>query len=55
MTELTYPSIAKVALDVPLRGLFDYIVTTEGPVPQEGMRVRVPFGARVQIGFIAAC
>ncbi len=55
MTELTYPPIAKVALDVPLRGLFDYIVTTEGPVPQEGMRVRVSFGGRVKIGFIAAC
>jgi primosomal protein N' (replication factor Y) len=55
MTELTYPPIAKVALDVPLRSLFDYIVTTEGPVPQEGMRVRVSFGERVKIGFIAAC
>ena len=55
MTELIYPPIAKVALDVPLRGLFDYIVTTEGPVPQEGMRVRVSFGGRVKIGFIAAC
>ena len=55
MTELIYPPIAKVALDVPLRGLFDYIVTTEGPPPQEGMRVRVSFGGRVKIGFIAAC
>lgn len=55
MTELTYPPIANVALDVPLRGLFDYIVTMDGPFPQEGMRVRVSFGERVKIGFIAGC
>ncbi len=55
MTELTHLPIAKVALDVPLHRLFDYIVPTEGPIPQEGMRVRVSFGAHTKIGFIAGC
>ncbi len=56
MTELIdYPPIVKVALDVPLRRLFDYIVPTEGLAPQQGMRVRVPFGEQTKIGVIASC
>ena len=56
MNELeAYPLIAKVALDLPLRVLFDYTLNAEGPMPQQGMRVRVPFGEQTKVGVIAAC
>ncbi len=56
MNELeVYPLIAKVALDLPLRVLFDYTLNAEGPMPQQGMRVRVPFGEQTKVGVIAAC
>ena len=42
-------SIARVAVPVPLRRVFDYTVAS-GPPPQPGARVRVPFGHRHLIG-----
>lgn len=42
----------RVALPVPMRRLFDYIVPTHLPDPVEGGRVKVPFGQRQLIGFV---
>ena len=39
-----------MALDTPLRQTFDYLMPAEGPAPQVGMRVEVPFGRRQLIG-----
>lgn len=46
---LTAP-ILKIALDVPLDRLFDYL--SNGEVVQIGQRVLVPFGRRSQIGIV---
>jgi len=43
-------SILKIALDVPLDRLFDYL--SGGHVAQIGQRVLVPFGRRSQIGIV---
>jgi primosomal protein N' (replication factor Y) len=48
---LTKP-ILKVALDVPLDRLFDYL--SNGAQVQVGQRVLVPFGRRQQIGIVMA-
>lgn len=45
-------TIAKVALPVPLRHTFDFIVPSELSVPHIGVRVRVPFGRRRLIGMV---
>jgi primosomal protein N' (replication factor Y) len=44
-------SCARIALDVPLAKLFDYALP-EGPEPQIGDRVVVPFGARQSLGVV---
>jgi primosomal protein N' (replication factor Y) len=44
-------TIARVALPVPLRRLFDYRVP-DGHPPRPGVRVRVPFGRRSLIGVV---
>ena len=43
--------ILKVALDVPLDGVFDYRADT---MLQAGQRVLVPFGSRQQVGIVVA-
>ena len=43
-------SILKIALDLPLERLFDYL--SSGEVAQIGQRVLVPFGQRKQIGIV---
>jgi primosomal protein N' (replication factor Y) (superfamily II helicase) len=48
------PQILRVALDTPLRRLFDYLPEAEASVPAGvGARVRVPFGRQRLIGVIA--
>ncbi len=50
---LTNPEILRVALDTPLRRLFDYLPATDGRHdPTVGARVRVPFGRQRLIGVI---
>src|ERR1700685_135013 len=47
--------IFRVALDTPLRRLFDYLPPSAdgaGPTPAPGMRVRVPFGRQRLVGVI---
>jgi primosomal protein N' (replication factor Y) (superfamily II helicase) len=46
--------ILRVALDTPLRRLFDYLppLVPGGPEPSPGCRVRVPFGRARRIGII---
>ncbi|MBP6582765.1 MAG: primosomal protein N' [Chromatiaceae bacterium] len=48
--------ILRIAVPVPLPGLFDYLpLAAEGsPQPQPGMRVQVSFGSRVRVGMIVA-
>ncbi len=49
------PTIAHVAIDIPLRRYFDYILTpTITAQIQPGMRVLVPFGRRRLIGVVLA-
>jgi len=44
--------ILKVAINVPLSRLFDYLPPASGPVPALGCRVLVPFGRRQQVGVV---
>ena len=44
--------IVRIALDVPLRTLFDYRLPAGAPAPSPGTRVRVPFGRRSLIGVV---
>jgi primosomal protein N' (replication factor Y) len=44
--------ISRVALDVPLRRLFDYRVPDGTAAPLPGTRVRVPFGRQSLIGLV---
>jgi primosomal protein N' (replication factor Y) len=44
-------AIVRVALDTPLRRLFDYLPCA-GELPQPGARVRVPFGRQRLIGVV---
>jgi primosomal protein N' (replication factor Y) (superfamily II helicase) len=49
------PKILRVALDTPLRRLFDYLPPAQGSVPPSvGARVRVPFGRQRLIGLVIA-
>ena len=49
------PQIFRVALDTPLRQLFDYLPPPPGATPPAvGARVRVPFGRRRLIGMVLA-
>ena len=45
-------AVLKVAVNVPLSRLFDYLPPSVGPVPQPGCRVRVSFGRRRQAGVV---
>jgi primosomal protein N' (replication factor Y) len=44
--------ISRVALDVPLRRIFDYRVPEGAAAPLPGTRVRVPFGRQSLIGLV---
>jgi primosomal protein N' (replication factor Y) len=46
------PAILKVAVNVPLSREFDYLPPADRAPPQPGYRVRVPFGARRQVGVV---
>ncbi len=46
--------ILKVAIDAPLRHLFDYLPLFNVPPPAVGCRVRVPFGRRSRVGLVVA-
>ncbi len=50
------PCCLKVALPLPLPGLFDYVPEDGSAVDQDwiGCRVRVPFGARELVGWVSA-
>jgi primosomal protein N' (replication factor Y) (superfamily II helicase) len=45
-------NISRIALDVPLRRLFDYLIPAGAAAPLPGSRVRVPFGRRSLIGVV---
>ena len=54
MPDTPFPYL-KVALDAPVRQLFDYLLPQGGGAPPEaGMRVEVPFGRGTRIGIVAA-
>lgn len=44
--------ILRVALDVPLDTLFDYLAPSDGPTPTPGARVLVSFGRRKLVGVV---
>ncbi len=48
---MTEPIFCQVAIDTPLRQLFDYRLSTQLHV-QPGVRVRVPFGRREVVGLV---
>jgi primosomal protein N' (replication factor Y) len=48
----TEPRIAQVALDTPLRTLFDYLIPEDAQVIKVGQRVKVPFGRRQMLGVV---
>jgi primosomal protein N' (replication factor Y) (superfamily II helicase) len=46
--------IVRVALDTPLRRLFDYLPPLQPSVPPApGARVRIPFGRQRRVGIVA--
>ncbi|HEY6454467.1 MAG TPA: primosomal protein N' [Steroidobacteraceae bacterium] len=45
-------NISRIALDVPLRRLFDYLIPVGAAAPPPGSRVRVPFGRRSLVGVV---
>ena len=48
------PTYIRIALPVPLRRKYDYVLAPEQPLPKLGGRVRVPFGSRDMVGFVVA-
>ena len=55
MNLIPEPLVLRVALDTPLRRLFDYLPPPAGGSPvRAGMRVRVPFGRQRRIGVVIA-
>jgi primosomal protein N' (replication factor Y) len=48
------PPVLKVAINVPLSRLFDYLPPADGMHPLPGARVRVPFGRQRQVGLVVA-
>lgn len=48
MTELCL----HVAVNAPIRHGYDYLPPVRGPMPPPGVRVRVPFGPRKQVGVV---
>ena len=51
---MTEPTILKVAVNVPLSRLFDYLPPAGSAAIQPGSRVLVPFGRREKIGVVMA-
>lgn len=51
---MTQPAILRIALDTPLRRLFDYLPPRDALVPKVGTRVRVPFGRQRLVGVVVA-
>jgi primosomal protein N' (replication factor Y) (superfamily II helicase) len=51
---LSATHILRVALDTPLRRLFDYLPPRDAPLPEVGARVRVPFGRQRLVGVVIA-
>jgi primosomal protein N' (replication factor Y) len=52
---LTTTVILRIALDTPLRRLFDYLPPRDSlALPQVGTRVRVPFGRQRKVGIVIA-
>ena len=49
---MTLQPIVRVALDTPLRRLFDYL--SDGQPVAVGCRVRVPFGRQTLVGLVVA-
>jgi primosomal protein N' (replication factor Y) (superfamily II helicase) len=52
---MTLPCVFRVALDTPLKRLFDYLPSAQGLLPvriEPGMRVRVPFGRQRLVGIV---
>jgi primosomal protein N' (replication factor Y) len=49
---LTAAAILRIALDTPLRRLFDYLPPENVPAPVIGARVRVPFGRQRLVGVV---
>ena len=45
-------AVLRVALDVPLRRLFDYLPPGGSAPIEPGMRIRVPFGRQKLVGFV---
>src|SRR5581483_2795412 len=46
-------AVLRIALDMPLRRLFDYLPSPDAPVRGEvGQRVRVPFGRQRLVGLV---
>jgi primosomal protein N' (replication factor Y) len=52
--KISEPTILKVAVNVPLSRLFDYLPPAGSPDVQPGSRVLVPFGRRRQTGMVMA-
>jgi primosomal protein N' (replication factor Y) len=48
------PPVLKVAINVPLSRLFDYLPPADGRCPPPGTRVRVPFGKQRLVGLVVA-
>jgi primosomal protein N' (replication factor Y) len=48
----TVDRIYRVALDTPVRRLFDYLPPPSPPLPLPGARVRVPFGRQHLVGIV---
>jgi primosomal protein N' (replication factor Y) len=51
---LTGTPVLRVALDTPLRRLFDYLPPRDSALPVVGARVRVPFGRQQLVGVVCA-
>ncbi len=49
---MTAPAVARVAVPVPLPGLFDFLAPVDEPLPEPGSRVCVPFGRRRLVGLV---
>src|SRR6185369_9529633 len=49
--QLSLMKVLRVALDVPVAKLFDYLIDTENPVAV-GDRIAVPFGAHQRVGVV---
>src|SRR5262245_50516488 len=46
------PAVLRIALDTPLRRLFDYLPPANSARAEPGQRVRVPFGRQRLVGLV---